>query len=333
MSAETAPGTRLVADIGGTNSRLALFDGATQALRSQRNYQNSDFPDFEAVVARWLDELAEPAPEQCCLAIAAPPFEDRVDMLNIDWSFSLQALASRFGFRSIQGINDFVGNAYALPHLGNEDLAVLRAAPGAAGTRLATMGPGTGLGGCVLTRTAGQAIACHSEPGHMGLAAANQLEIDLFRAVLGGPGEIYAEYLLSGDGLLRLYRAMAEVRGEQATATSPADVSERALARECELSVATLDTFCALLGSVCGDFVLANGAFGGLYLAGGILPRILDILAAGPFLDRLRSKGKMAAHLDKVPVYVIVTDRAGLLGAGHAPMAPANDVPDGFSAK
>lgn len=320
MTGPKSSDTRLVADIGGTNSRLALFDLSSGELRAQINYLNSDFSGFEEVVADWLQQLEEPVPDTCCLAIAAPPFADRINMLNIDWSFSLRELATRFGFSRIRGINDFVGNAYALPHLNADELFTLRAGPVDFSVGVATIGPGTGLGGCTLTCSGAQTAARHAEPGHMGLTPATELEFELFRALQTGQDEIFAEYLLSGSGLFRLYQAHAQVLGEPVRAGSQREVSELALDGECSLCQTTLGTFCALLGSVCGDFVLANGAFGGLYLAGGIVPRILDLLVVSTFLERFQHKGKMAQTMTEIPVYAIISGRSGLLGAAHAPL-------------
>ncbi len=125
---------------------------------------------------------------------------------------------------------------------------------------------------------------------------------------------------MSGPGLARLYRALAEIRGEPDKELSPAEVSRLALAGEDTLCVLALDTFCALLGSVCGDFLLANGSYGGLYLAGGIVPRFSSYLVASAFHRRVIEKGAMRDTLAAVPVYVITTPQPGLIGAAHAPL-------------
>jgi glucokinase len=311
---------RLVADIGGTNTRIALYDPAADALRSLRTYTNRDHGGFEDVVAAWLQSLPEPRPSTACLAIAAPPFGDRVTMLNIDWSFSLSGLAQRFGFSRLRGINDFEGNAYALPHLVERDLVVLHEGHPGDSTTLATVGPGTGLGGATLRPGEWIPMACASEPGHMGLSPATPLELELFRFLQPRYGEVYAELLVSGPGLLRLYDALATITGVAPLPLSPEDISSRAQAGQCELCSLTLNTFCALLGSVCGDFVLANGAYGGLYLAGGFLPGMIGFLKASPFMLRFRTKGKMTPHLSRVPLQVITSETLGLRGAAHAPL-------------
>jgi glucokinase len=312
--------TRLVADVGGTNSRLALFDPLTNELRALRTYINRDYAQFEDIIAAWLDALTEPPPSDCCLAVAAPPFADRVIMLNIDWSFSCRDLAARFGFCRLRCINDFEGNAYALPHLHERDLATLHPGKVTKGGKLATVGPGTGLGGATLSLAGEVPVVSASEPGHMGLAAATALELELFRYLQPSYGEVYAELLLCGRGLQRLYESLAAIQNLDTPTLSPEEISAKALAGQCELCVLTLNTFCALLGSICGDFVLANGAYGGLYLGGGFMPRMIGFLQASPFVRRFQEKGKMREHLAQVPLYIITCETTGLLGAAHAPL-------------
>ena len=311
---------RLVADVGGTNSRLALFDPLANELRALRTYVNRDYGQFEDIIATWLDALTEPPPPDCCLAVAAPPFADRVTMLNIDWSFSCRDLATRFGFSRLHCINDFEGNAYALPHLPEHDLTTLHPGTVTERAKLATVGPGTGLGGSTLNLAGNVPVACASEPGHMGLAAATELELELFHYLQPRYGEVYAELLVSGPGLQRLYESLAAIQGQDMLSLSPEEISAKALAGQCGLCVLTLNTFCALLGSICGDFVLANGAYGGLYLAGGVIPHMIGFLQASPFVRRFQEKGKMREHLARVPLYVITCETTGLLGAAHAPL-------------
>lgn len=323
MPASPPLANRLVADIGGTNARLALYDPTNNEFRALRTYTNREYAQFEDIVATWLDALTESSPTVCCLAVAAPPFGDRVTMLNIDWSFSLRALAERFGFTRLRCINDFEGNGYALPHLDEHDLTTLHPGMAIEDGKLAVIGPGTGLGGATLDWIDGKPVANASEPGHMGVAPATQLELDLFRYLLPRSGEVYAELLVSGPGLQRLYQALGAIGGHETLALTPEEISARAQGQECKLCTLTLNTFCALLGSVCGDYVLANGAYGGVYLAGGFLPRMIGFLQASTFVQRFQEKGKMRAHLARVPLYVITSEITGLVGAAHAPLSAA----------
>ncbi len=312
---------RMVADIGGTNTRIGLFDPVGDELRAVVNFKNRDYPGLEEVIGTWLGGLHETVPEYGCIAVAAPPSPDRVTMSNMDWSFSPRELAQRFGFQRLGCINDFESNAYALPHLRGDDLLeVYPGEPDRPGS-LATVGPGTGLGGAVLERPARgvpRARAC--EPGHAGLSPATEQELALFALLLSRHGDIYAELLVSGPGLLRLYQALAELRGEPARSLRPEDVSRLAVEGEDGLCRAALDMFCGLLGSACGDFLLANGSYGGLYLAGGILPHMIPFLRASAFHQRLQAKGAMRAHLAQIPIYVVTCAHPGLIGAAHAPL-------------
>ena len=311
---------RVVADIGGTNTRIALFDPAGSEFRALGTYINRDYQRLEDIFASWLEQLPEPAPETCCIAVAAPPSADRVVMSNMDWSFSCGELAAASGFAQLRRLNDFEANAYALPHLAHGDRQVVHRGLGSRGGRLATVGPGTGLGGAFLDRVSGVPHSFACEPGHMGLAPGNELELDIFRLLLPRHGNIYAELLVSGPGLARLHAALGEIRGERAEPLEPAEISRRAVAGGDTLCELALATFCALLGSACGDFLLANGSYGGLYLAGGIVPGIIDFLASSGFHARLVAKGAMRDTLAGVPVYVITADHPGLIGAAHAPM-------------
>lgn len=320
MNSKLSLATRLVADVGGTNTRLALYDARRDEFRALATYINREYRGIEDVIADWLSRLDEAPPQSGCIAIAAPPGDDRVTMSNLDWSFSCSELARRFHLQRVDWINDFTGNAYALPHLRVNDREELRAGKPGTSRRLAVVGPGTGLGGATVEEVPGGHLACACEPGHMGLSPADEEELELFRLLLPRHGNIYSELLVSGPGLQRLYEALAELRGQAVVARSPAEISGRALTGSDPLCVAALERFCALLGSACGDFILATGSYGGLYLAGGIVPRMIPFLRDSAFLERMAAKGAMRDHLSAVPVYAITTAHPGLVGAAHAPL-------------
>jgi glucokinase len=311
---------RLVADIGGTNTRIALFDPLRSEFRALRFYKNREFSQLEDIIEHWLEHLPEAKPRVCCIAVAALPSTDQVTMTNIDWSFSCRELASRFGFDQLRCLNDFEAHAYALPYLNDSEKELLFPGAGQPGGRLATLGPGTGLGGAILDWHNGQPRSIACEPGHMGLTPATGLELEVFRLLLADHSNIYAELLVSGPGLARLHQALGEIRGEPARRHSPAEISRMAMTGEDRLCVSALDTFCALLGSVCGDFLLANGSYGGLYLAGGIVPEIIDFIRKSTFRQRLIEKGAMGKTLAEIPVYAITSKQPGLLGAARVPL-------------
>jgi glucokinase len=308
-----------VGDIGGTNTRLALFDAETHSLRHIQPYINREFEGLGSVIDAWIDTLADPVPTACCLAVAAPPFDDIVSMLNMDWSFSISGLAKQFGFTRMRCINDFEGNAFALPHLRDSDRVVLRSTPEPVCRKLAVVGPGTGLGGATLEFFGDTPVAHASEPGHISLGPGTREELAVFELLLAERGDVYAELLLCGPGLLRIYQTLGKVRGETIDNLTPAEVLKLGANDESALAKDALAMFCALLGSLCGDYVLATGSYGGLYLAGGILPRMVPFLEASDFRQRFDSKGEMRPHLVKVPLYAITNNTTGLVGAAHAP--------------
>ncbi len=317
--------TRLTADVGGTNTRIALYDERSGDFRSVSTFINKDYDSLEDIIQVWRDDLAEDWPERGCIAAAAPPSGDQISMINIGWSFSCSALAEQFGFQQLRWLNDFQANAHSLPHLKPEDVELLHPGEKADHSKLATVGPGTGLGGATLQWIGNTPIAIDAEPGHAGLSPGTELEAAIFSHLLPEYRDIYAELLISGTGLVRLYTAIAEISGARPLSLGPEQVSAKGLEGSDTHCVQALETFCALLGSACGDFVLSNGAYGGLYIAGGIIPRMLEFFRQSSFLTRLQGKGLMQEHLAKMPVQLITTDYPGLIGAAHAPLSAAGE--------
>ncbi|MBE9540667.1 MAG: glucokinase [Proteobacteria bacterium] len=312
--------TRLAADVGGTNTRIALFDLEANKFRALKTYINRDYASFQDVIAQWLTGLEEAAPSQACIAIAAVPSDDLVSMTNMNWSFSCKALAAEFRFRNFRWINDFEANAFSLPYLGKADRDVIHTGGGHEQGKLAVIGPGTGLGGATIEPQAQTWNVCACEPGSTSLAPANALELELFKVLLQRHSQVYAELLVSGPGLLRLYKLLGDITDKPGSARTPADVSQLALGEEEETAVLALKTFSALLGSIAGDFSLATGSYGGLFLAGGIVPTMIPFLRASDFHQRFCDKGAMSANLGQIPVYAITTAQPGLIGAAHAPL-------------
>ena len=320
MAASGPDQRRLVADVGGTHTRIAVFDATKRGFEALGVYRNLQYPGLEAVIDAWLRDQQAALPSTFCIAVAAPPSDDIVRMSNTDWTFSCHDLATRFNLDRVSWRNDFQANAYSLPYLEEGERRLLYPGDAREGAKLAVMGPGTGLGGAVLEQVNGQATATTCEPGHMGLAPSSADDLELFALLLPRHGELHAERLVSGPGLLLLYQALAELRGEKAPATTPAEVSRLALQEAEGLALEALGRFCGFLGSACGDFLLATGAYGGLYLAGGILPGMWDFLQQSSFRQRLCEKGSMKEHLQAVPVYGITAAQPGLIGAARAPL-------------
>jgi len=309
--------TRLVADIGGTNTRIAVFDAHTSRFRGLSTFINRDYARFEQVLDTWIQSYGEDTPRQCCIAVAAAPSDDLVKMSNIDWSFSCSSLTDQFGFEHFKCINDFTAIAHALPFLDEKQKQTIYGGGGRERDKLAVIGPGTGLGGSTLELIDGVSHASVAEPGHSGLSPNCNLELELFELLLERHPDIYAELLVSGPGLQRLYRALCELSTITPNPLTPEQILKSALSGTDDQCFLALQVFCNLLGSISGDFVLANGAYGGLYLAGGIIPEMIAFLARSDVHPRFCQKGAMSAHLRQVPIHVITAKQPGLIGAAH----------------
>jgi len=310
---------RMVADVGGTNTRVALFDENCGEFQALATYNNRDYDSFESVLQHWQAQLETSLPARACIAVAAPPSEDWVTMINIDWRFSIMDIASRFGFTQLRRLNDFEANAYALPHLEDDDRVSLHL-QGIKPERLATVGPGTGLGGATISRVKGDYQVQSAEPGFMSLAPGTEYERELFDLVRTAYPDLYAELLVSGPGLLRLYQYVCQLEESDPVVETPDRVSANAISGDNVQCVTALSIFCALLGEVCGNFVLANGAYGGLFLAGGILPGMIPFLKDSAFHKRFTRCGAMQEHLRAVPVHVVTCPYPGLIGAANTPL-------------
>lgn len=310
---------RLVADVGGTNTRIAVYDPTTDTLLHRVNYQNRDFDQFSDLLTHWQADL-DSKPSLGCIAIAAPLTGDRIAMVNMPWAFYRQDIASQLQLDRLVWLNDFESNAHALHSLQSSQLVSVQEGNNPMAGPLATLGPGTGLGGATVTEAGNIVRVQASEPGQMGLSPAKELELELFTALLKQHDNIYAELLLSGPGLVRIHQTLCKIYDRETTALTPDQISTAALSGSDESCKTTLRLFCDLLGSACGDFVLATGAYGGLYLAGGIVPKILPLLLESDFCLRFKQKGAMIEQLGRVPIVMINSDDTGLIGAAHAPL-------------
>lgn len=316
----TDPGQILAGDIGGTNTRLCLarVEGDRVAFLLRRHYANREADGLEALLARFLD--GQPRPVAACLAVAGPTDGRRARLTNLPWLIDADALAARFGLRRAGLINDFVAVGHGLAALAPADLAELRAGEPLPDAPRVALGPGTGLGVVQCVADAGGYLPLPSEGGHMAFAPADVLQDRLLTHLRGRYGRVSVERILSGPGLADLYGFM---RGEMGLGeadgdATPARVSDAALAHRDEAARAALDLFCRILGQVAGDLALLAQARGGVYLAGGIAPKVLPALKEAAFLEGFSGKGRFREWMDRVPVRVVLDEAVGLKGAALA---------------
>ncbi|MFI0407669.1 glucokinase [Actinomadura sp. 3N508] len=312
MSAGAGPW--LVGDIGGTNARFALVDGPDGAPARAESLPTREHAGLAEAAAAYLAEFApDVRPSAACLAVAGPVAGGTYHLTNAGWPKGTpEAVRAHLGLPHLEIINDFEALALALPRLGADDLVPIGDVAAAEDAPLAVLGPGTGLGVAGLVPTPSGWVPLPGEGGQVDLPAATGRELEVARLLRAERGVANAEYLLSGGGLTRIHRYLAEIDGEPAEERTAEEITERRDDPRCH---ETLLMFCALLGSLAGNVALTLGARGGVYLGGGILPRIADVLRDSTFRDRFEGKPPVEDYLRGIPTALIVHPGPALAGA------------------
>lgn len=306
--------TMLVADIGGTNARFGLIDDQSGVRAfSQKTLSNDDFASAADLLDAYLTNLPE-KPEAACLAIAGPVDNGRVQMTNRGWAFDCSDLSRQLGVK-VFALNDFAAMANCAPYLTEADTFTVRSGQAQDDQPLAILGPGTGFGCAALIPSASGWLTLPSEGGHAAIGCETDLERQVVSILAAQGDHISVEWLLCGAGMERLHSALAQVNGGDAVTYSAADITHAAIHQTDKLAEQTVTVFCEWLASVAGDKALTYGARGGVFLAGGILPRWKGLIEKTRFAERFASKGVMSDYLASVPVRVIDTENPALIGA------------------
>jgi glucokinase len=308
--------TWLVGDIGGTNARFGLVSPKGDVLH-WRSHTGADFPTIEDAIAAYLEDRGGlPMPLQAALAVASAVTGDRVAMTNHPWSFSIGAVKARFGFARLEVINDFTAQALALPRLGPNDRRQVGAGAAAAPAPLAVLGPGSGLGvsGLVPGRGAAGWDALTGEGGHATMAPATDRESAVLDHMRRRFDHVSAERVLSGPGIVNLYASLAEIDGVPSKGYTAAQITDLGMRGADPVCGEATAMFCAMLGTVAGNLALTLGARGGVFIAGGIVPRLGDYFALSPFRARFQAKGRFESYLAAIPTFVVTHPRAAFLG-------------------
>jgi len=305
----------LVGDIGATNSRLALVepDGSFSQIRV---FACDEFAGLAEMIETYFSSKARTRiPPRAVLAVASPVTGDEISFTNLPWTFSIEDLRRRFGFTHLSIINDFVANALALPHLGADDRTQVGGGAAVEGAPMAVLGPGSGLGVSALVRNGADVVPIQGEGGHVTMAAADAREakvLDLMRARFD---HVSAERVLSGPGLINLYAALCELSGEPVAELGAAQITDARTGETHPRAREATAMFCAMLGTIAGNLALTLGARGGIYIAGGIVPRLGPTFAQSEFRARFEAKGRFRAYLAAIPTCVITRPFPALLGA------------------
>ena len=313
----------IAADVGGTHVRIGLVRGSHDPgepvrMLEYRKYACADHAGLGDIVADFLAGLGSTRVTRAVIASAGYALEDgTVITNNLPWRLSLADLRTRLGFDDVRLVNDFEAVAHAAAQVDASQVLQLTG-PAIAPARGPTLilGPGTGLGAAVWIPVGARAVVLATEAGQAALTAGNALEMALLAEMLKTRTHVPVEHALSGPGLLNLHAALCAVRSAAPSGyTHPGQVTAAALSGEDALARESLDVFCGLLGSVVGDMALLYGVQGGVYLAGGILPRIRDFLIHSRFVARFLNKGTMREALERVPVKLVEHGQLGVVGA------------------
>lgn len=305
----------LVGDIGGTNSRFGLVEPGTTRVAQVAVQKNDNFASLEDSIAAYVKAKGVSGLAGAAIAVAGPVEGETVHLTNRNWSFTRESLRRAADAKAFRLLNDFEALALALPHLDGEDVVQIGGELPPKPAVKIVLGPGTGLGMATLAPLPqGGWMALPGEVGHITLPVVTQGEFD-WRERMSKPGVLFeAEDAITGGGLLRMYRAATD----KPLLETPEVVLQAALAGTDPAAVRTLDQFITWLARVAGDAAMTMQAKGGVYLAGGIAPSIVDKLKSGPFRSIFEEKGRLAFVMKPIPVYVIVDKFPAFKGCAAA---------------
>lgn len=307
-------GPRLLADVGGTNARFALEFAAGQ-VSDVMVLPCAEYPSLAQAIQTYLGQV--PAGTQvrhAAIAIANPVDGDQIRMTNHHWAFSIAALQQELRLDRLLVVNDFTALARALPHLSAAQKQQVGGGVAREGGVLGLIGAGTGLGVSGMVPAGAQWIALQSEGGHVTFSPSDEREIDILRFAWREFSHVSAERLLSGVGLELIYRALAARHGVVHENLTAPEISRRALAKECGICDETIECFCAMLGTIAGNIAITLGTQGGIYIGGGIVPRLGERFVQSAFRQRFEQKGRFSDYLAQVPTFVITAQYPAFLG-------------------
>ena len=318
QTATYADGPRLLADVGGTNARFAL-EVAPGQVELIDVLACKSYPTLADALRAYLASPKVAAAgygkiRHAAIAIANPITGDFVRMTNHHWEFSIEAMRSECAFDTLLVINDFTALARAVPHLAAGQKRQVGSGAARDASPIGLLGAGTGLGVSGLIPTGSSWTALLSEGGHVTFSPANETEVAILQFAWREYEHVSAERLMSGDGLELIYRALAHHTGQPGGKLGAADISRRALDGSDALCGQVIDTFCGMLGTVAGNLAVTLGAQGGIYIGGGIVPRLGQRFDQSPFRQRFEQKGRFVNYLAQVPTFVITAEYPAFLG-------------------
>lgn len=304
----------LIADIGGTNIRLATVDSESGEMGAIRSYLCRDYLTIVQVLQEFI-ETEQKTVKHACLDVACPVDQDWIALTNNHWQFSVSDTRKELGLENLFMINDYTAIALAIPSLDETQKEKIGGGESEPDKAIAVCGPGTGLGVAFLKPYRGQWICLDGEGGHVDFAPQNDLEDFLLKRMRSRFDHVSAERFITGPGLVNLYEGIKDFYSETPETLNPSQISQRAADGSDRCCKEALEVFCQVLGAFAGNLALTAWASGGVYVAGGIAPRMIGFIHQSGFRARFEAKGRFHGSIKRIPTYIITEPEPGLLGS------------------
>jgi len=314
----------LYGDIGGTKTLLcsALVENEEVKSPYEHRYDSRQYDNFGSILEDFLKRSGH-RPAAVCLAVAGPIVDQRVQLTNLPWVIDASILAEKFSIPAVKIVNDFEGMAASIEVLSQEDLVMLQAGKSSASAMRVVLGAGTGMGVAWLIKRGRYYEPLATEAGHVDFAPTSAIQIELLRYLMTKYQRVSIERLLSGQGLTNIFNflqtdaaAGTHLKSIELNADDGATVTQLAFEHHHPIALKALDLFAEIYGAYAGDLALAGLCRGGVYIAGGIAPRIIQVLQQPGFVRAFCNKGRYSELVSEIPVHVVMNSKAGLLGAG-----------------
>ena len=306
----------LAGDIGGTNARFVLFKNGEYQAQTFRAIPVAGYSDLCDVIAEYRSQIDTNEIDQASFSVATTAeYRDEINLTNVDLRFSISELRRRFSLRRAKVVNDFTAAALGVVCLSDDCLHVLHRGKADPNGPCAVIGPGTGLGVSGLLHTGKYWLPLQGQGGHVSMGAQTSRELDILNEMTRVFGHVSAERYLSGIGIVYAYQAICAVDQKPVVFENAEQITTAAIDRSCDISTEVMALFCKYLGVVSGNLALTLGATGGIYIAGGIVPKLGDLFVQSDFLSHLHHKGRFSEFVADMPVSLVTGGEPALYGA------------------
>ena len=310
----------LVADIGGTNARFSALPLGGLESEYTFNHSVEEHPQFAELIVDVIKEISSAtgwnsAPKNACFAVACPADKEEIAFTNSHWHFTKSELKGLLNCEQVWVINDFEAVAHGVTELNDKDFVQIGGDAPVADKPIGILGAGTGLGIAGLVNLDKGYHVLDTEGGHADFPPINDQQAAVVNLLREEYGRVSLERLLSGKGILNIYKSLCALESVDIAFDKPADIVAAALEGEDSIALQTLNMFCEGMGSAAGNLALTLGAKGGIYIAGGVVPRFIDFFIKSDFRHKFEEKGRFVSYLKPIPIFIVVRENLGLLGA------------------